>query len=125
MKRIFRIVICLAAALLVVCCGGRKARKEAAAAAEKARLDSIAQAEMIQKQKEAEATMARLGDEPVFDIVTNLGTIKVKLYNKTPKHRDNFEKLALSGYYDGLLFHRVIDGFMIQGGDPSPVTPRW
>ena len=118
MKRIFRIVICLAAALLVVCCGGRKARKEAAAAAEKARLDSIAQAEMIQKQKEAEVTMARLGDEPVFDIVTNLGTIKVKLYNKTPKHRDNFEKLALSGYYDGLLFHRVIDGFMIQGGDP-------
>ena len=43
----------------------------------------------------------------------------MKLYSKTPKHRDNFEKLALSGYYDGLLFHRVIDGFMIQGGDPN------
>ena len=59
-----------------------------------------------------------LPEEPVFDIVTNLGTIKVKLYAKTPKHRDNFAKLALSGYYDSLLFHRVIDGFMIQGGDP-------
>ena len=62
--------------------------------------------------------MASLPEEPVFDIVTNLGTISVKLYSKTPKHRDNFEKLALTGYYNGLLFHRVINGFMIQGGDP-------
>lgn len=53
-----------------------------------------------------------------FDIETNLGTIKVKLYSKTPLHRENFEKLALGGYYDSLLFHRVINGFMIQGGDP-------
>ena len=118
MKYIIRILLCSAAALAVVCCGGRKARKEAAAAAEKARLDSIAQAEMILKQKQAEITMAALEDEPIFDIVTNLGTIKVRLYSKTPKHRANFEKLALSGYYDGLLFHRVINGFMIQGGDP-------
>ena len=59
-----------------------------------------------------------LPEEPVFDIVTNLGTIKVRLYKDTPRHRDNFEKLALSGYYDSLLFHRVIKGFMIQGGDP-------
>ena len=59
-----------------------------------------------------------LPDEPVFDIITNLGTITVKLYSKTPKHRDNFAKLALEGYYNGILFHRVIDGFMIQAGDP-------
>lgn len=59
-----------------------------------------------------------LPEEPVFDIVTNMGTIRVKLYKDTPRHRDNFEKLALSGYYDSLLFHRVINGFMIQGGDP-------
>lgn len=59
-----------------------------------------------------------LPEEPVFDIVTNMGTIRVKLYKDTPRHRDNFEKLALSGYYDSLLFHRVIYGFMIQGGDP-------
>lgn len=63
-------------------------------------------------------TLATLPEEPVFDIVTNCGTIKIKLYSKTPKHRENFAKLALSGYYDGLLFHRVINGFMIQGGDP-------
>ena len=59
-----------------------------------------------------------LPEEPVFDIVTNMGTIRVKLYKDTPRHRDNFEKLALGGYYDSLLFHRVIYGFMIQGGDP-------
>lgn len=59
-----------------------------------------------------------LPEEPIFDIVTNMGTIRVKLYKDTPRHRDNFEKLALSGYYDSLLFHRVINGFMIQGGDP-------
>ena len=59
-----------------------------------------------------------LPEEPVFDIVTSMGTIRVKLYKDTPRHRDNFEKLALAGYYDDLLFHRVINGFMIQGGDP-------
>ena len=60
----------------------------------------------------------KLPQEPIFDIVTSMGTIRVKLYKNTPKHRDNFVRLALTRYYDGLLFHRVIDGFMIQGGDP-------
>ena len=56
--------------------------------------------------------------EPVFDIVTTHGTMRVKLYNKTPKHRDNFAKLVGEKYYDGVRFHRVIEGFMIQTGDP-------
>ncbi len=60
----------------------------------------------------------RLPQEPIFDIVTSMGTIRVKLYKDTPKHRDNFTKLALSHFYDDVLFHRVIDGFIIQGGDP-------
>ena len=60
----------------------------------------------------------RLPQEPIFDIVTSMGTIRVKLYKDTPKHRDNFARLAITRYYDGLLFHRVIDGFMVQGGDP-------
>jgi cyclophilin family peptidyl-prolyl cis-trans isomerase len=54
-----------------------------------------------------------------FVIHTEFGDMKGVLYNETPKHRDNFVKLAKSGYYDGLLFHRVIMGFMIQGGDPQ------
>ncbi|MGA3013652.1 MAG: peptidylprolyl isomerase [Bacteroidales bacterium] len=54
-----------------------------------------------------------------FVIHTEFGDMKGILYNETPKHRDNFVKLAKAGFYDGLLFHRVIMGFMIQGGDPT------
>ena len=61
---------------------------------------------------------AELGEEPMLKIKTADGTMTVKLYADTPLHRDNFVKLAKSGFYDGLLFHRVIKGFMIQGGDP-------
>lgn len=52
-------------------------------------------------------------------ISTSLGDIIVRLYDETPKHRDNFIKLASEGYYDNVLFHRVIKDFMIQGGDPD------
>ncbi len=48
---------------------------------------------------------------------TTLGKIKIKLYNETPQHRDNFLKLVKEGQYNGLLFHRVIKEFMVQGGD--------
>ena len=52
-------------------------------------------------------------------IETSMGDMEVLLYDSTPKHRDNFIKLAEEGFYDSLLFHRVIQGFMIQGGDPE------
>lgn len=52
-------------------------------------------------------------------IKTSIGDIVVRLYDETPKHRDNFVKLAKEGYFDGTLFHRVIRDFMIQGGDPD------
>ena len=51
-------------------------------------------------------------------ITTDMGEIVVRLYDATPKHRDNFIKLVEQGFYDSLLFHRIIQGFMIQGGDP-------
>jgi cyclophilin family peptidyl-prolyl cis-trans isomerase len=59
-----------------------------------------------------------------FVIHTDLGDMKGFLYNETPQHRDNFAKLAKEGYYDGTLFHRVINGFMIQGGDPNSKTAK-
>ncbi|GAB4494579.1 MAG: hypothetical protein OHK0019_21300 [Saprospiraceae bacterium] len=55
----------------------------------------------------------------LVEIETEFGTMTAELYNSTPKHRDNFIKLAEEGYYNDLLFHRVINGFMIQGGDPD------
>jgi peptidyl-prolyl cis-trans isomerase B (cyclophilin B) len=55
-------------------------------------------------------------------ISTEYGDIKILLYNSTPKHRDNFIKLVKEGFYDDLLFHRVINQFMIQGGDPDSKT---
>ncbi|MBQ0060802.1 MAG: peptidylprolyl isomerase [Bacteroidaceae bacterium] len=58
-------------------------------------------------------------DEHVVLIETSMGNIKVKLYNETPKHRDNFIKLVKEHTYDGIIFHRVIDKFMIQAGDPT------
>ena len=54
---------------------------------------------------------------PVVTLLTDSGTIKIALYNETPLHRDNFLKLVREGFYDGVLFHRVIFGFMIQTGD--------
>ena len=52
-------------------------------------------------------------------ISTDLGDMRIKLYDETPQHRDNFVKLVESGFYDGLLFHRVIKDFMVQTGDPD------
>ena len=114
-KNLFPAICAMALGIIAASCGNnsKKAESEAEQAA---REDSLRQAE---KMAEAEALMQKLEEEPIFDIQTNLGMIKVKLYSKTPKHKANFEKLALSGFYDGILFHRVIDGFMIQGGDPN------
>jgi len=55
---------------------------------------------------------------------TTHGTMTFRLYDGTPNHRDNFIKLAESGFYDGLLFHRVMQDFMIQGGDPNSKNAR-
>jgi peptidyl-prolyl cis-trans isomerase B (cyclophilin B) len=63
--------------------------------------------------------------KPKHDFVrikTNKGACIIMLYNQTPKHHDNFLKLAKEGFYNGTLFHRVIQEFMIQGGDPNSKT---
>ena len=105
MKRILltSIILASAVALLASCSCGRGTKE-------------VSDAELNDSTKTA-MEMKRL-EEPVFDIVTTHGTMRVKLYNKTPKHRDNFAKLVGEKYYDGVRFHRVIEGFMIQTGDP-------
>lgn len=64
------------------------------------------------------ACIVALAQNHKAKIVTNYGTIVVMLYDGTPQHRDNFIKLANDHYYDSLLFHRVIKGFVAQAGDP-------
>ena len=110
---------CLGAAALLAGCGNNPEKKAAREAA-KAASDSVAAAEQSQRIMDK---IAKLPEEPVFDIITSMGVIKIKLYAKTPKHRENFAKLALGKFYDGVLFHRVINGFMIQGGDPLTKNP--
>ncbi|MEP6465439.1 MAG: peptidylprolyl isomerase [Parafilimonas sp.] len=65
------------------------------------------------------ATKPLVSKEKLVEIKTDYGTMIVKLYDSTPLHRDNFIKLVKDKFYDSLLFHRVIQGFMIQGGDPE------
>ena len=67
----------------------------------------------------ASSCSQRNDNEPVIKFKTSEGTIVVKLYPETPKHRDNFVKLVEAGFYEGVLFHRVIADFMIQAGDPD------
>ncbi|WP_460920119.1 peptidylprolyl isomerase [Pontibacter brevis] len=59
------------------------------------------------------------GKDQLVTIETPQGEIKLVLFDDTPQHKENFLKLAKEGFYDGTTFHRVIDGFMIQGGDPN------
>lgn len=65
------------------------------------------------------ATLSAQEKEVTAVIETNAGNIKIKLYNDTPKHRDNFVRLVKSGHYDGTLFYRVVKGFVIQGGSAA------
>ncbi|MDP2176114.1 MAG: peptidylprolyl isomerase [Bacteroidota bacterium] len=74
----------------------------------------------IQNSTEANSTTEANNTKPtVVTINTSLGAIKVQLYDETPLHKANFIKLCKTGFYNGLLFHRVISQFMIQAGDPD------
>lgn len=76
----------------------------------------------IKGKKSNMMTQSIIIDPPakcIIEITTEYGVMMAELYDATPQHRDNFLKLAEEGFYNDLLFHRVIDGFMIQGGDPT------
>ena len=96
MKRIVTgLIILLSIGLIATSCGNNKKTEE--------------------KKDTMEKTTALNAE---FEIVTNMGTMKILLYDKTPLHRDNFIKLANANFFDGIRFHRVIESFMIQTGDP-------
>ena len=75
-------------------------------------------------QKKSSFDPSQLGASPELTIETTKGNITIRLYEETPLHRDNFLKLASTGYYDGVIFHRVISNFMIQTGDPDSKNPQ-
>lgn len=64
-------------------------------------------------------TVRQIPAGPVVEMTTTAGPVRIKLYDDTPGHRDNFLKLVREGYYDNVLFHRVIKDFMVQTGDPN------
>ncbi|MBR4755783.1 MAG: hypothetical protein IK076_02470, partial [Bacteroidales bacterium] len=86
-SHIFKAVAAVFAMTMVLGCNNAAKKKAAAEQAEQARLDSIAAVEKAEQEKKAMNVIANLPEEPVFDIITNLGTISVRLYSKTPKHR--------------------------------------
>lgn len=61
-------------------------------------------------------------DSGMYLVETEFGNMKIKLYDETPLHKANFDSLVSQKYYDGMLFHRIIKGFMVQGGDPNSKT---
>ena len=109
--------------LALVSCGNnpkntnKKIEKESQTAMEETQTTAAA-------EKQLAFDPATLGEEPLLDIQTSEGTITIKLYRETPLHRDNFLKLAAESFYDGIIFHRVIKGFMIQAGDPTSKNPK-
>ena len=80
---------------------------------------SIAQKDSNKSDKSNRKDKQPVSKEKMVLVSTSLGDMKIKLYDATPQHRDNFLKLVEQNYYDSLLFHRVIRNFMIQGGDPN------
>src|ERR1700746_1844712 len=84
----------------------------------------LANLAFINVKAQVSSIYADSANTALIQIDTKYGPIKIRLFNQTPLHRDNFLKLASAGRYDSLLFHRVIQHFMIQGGDPDSKTAK-
>jgi peptidyl-prolyl cis-trans isomerase B (cyclophilin B) len=110
--------------LILVSCGNNPKKPNRATEAEKQTTAVENNASAPATEQQLAFDPATLGEEPLLNVRTSEGTITIKLYKDTPLHRDNFLKLAAEKFYDGVIFHRVIKGFMIQAGDPASKNPK-
>ena len=110
MKRNAFICITLSIILLAACSSPKEVKTDNAAAAP----ETAAQAPQNNNNEKMTQVLLK----------TTFGDIVIALYNDTPRHKANFEKLVNEKFYDGVLFHRIIKGFMIQGGDPDSKTAK-
>ncbi len=108
------ILLAVSVACFVASCGGGSSKKTTEG--------TDANVDQQSKAIKEVTIPENLSDEPIVELQTSMGNIKVKLYKDTPLHRDNFIKLVSGGFYDGVLFHRVIKDFMIQTGDPESIN---
>jgi cyclophilin family peptidyl-prolyl cis-trans isomerase len=112
MKNVFRL-LCCCAMMFVATETNAQVKKKAVV---KKTIQPVSKTRAITKRS---STVKVIDNCIKVKITTDSGVIVVKLYDSTPLHRDNFAKLVKAGFYDSLLFHRVISNFMIQGGDPN------
>ena len=112
-KATFLILLC--AAIMGVGCSSSNATKSNSATKEANGESADEQTETVQETK----TERNMDDLTKVIFKTSMGNITIALYDNTPLHKENFLKLVKENYYDGVLFHRIIQGFMIQTGDPD------
>ena len=110
MKKAIVYCIALSITVLTSCSSPKKVKTES---------DSATKENTVQT-----STEKNLKNMTQVQLKTSLGDIVIALYDDTPAHKANFEKLVRTNFYDGVLFHRIIKGFMIQGGDPDSKTAK-
>jgi len=116
MKRAF--ILCVLLAFFLAGCG---AQEEAQVQEKKGEMEEVTQAEETTEETGKPITKEPIERDknPIVVMETNHGTMEIELFWKeTPKIAENFLRLVISQYYDGLTFHRIVPGFVIQGGDP-------
>jgi peptidyl-prolyl cis-trans isomerase B (cyclophilin B) len=117
MKRAF--ILCVLLAFFLAGCGGQE---EAQVEEKKGEMEEVTEAEETAEEATKPITQEPIERDknPIVVMETNYGNMEIELFWKeTPKIAENFLRLVISQYYDGLTFHRVIPGFVIQGGDPE------
>lgn len=117
MKKYFLAGLIIVFGLFILGCNNQSTEKKPKARTAKKGLTTTNQVKTEVKSDDAKKTVEKKGQK--VKLSTNYGDMILILYDKTPKHRDNFIKLVNEGFYNGTLFHRVIKDFMIQGGDPD------